>query len=148
MLCDHDHGQGLLEPNHNLQVPKRPSKPQVFLYNTQSTDRMYRKGIAILSREAVVYLDSSSICANGELLDTKLILRRRRDATPQEDDDRAVSFGPGGMADAVKASAGPDVHIEYDRLACRNSICLPMPILTLTRVSSSMVLMIGILLEW
>lgn len=82
MLYDHDHGQGLLEPNHNLQVPKHPSKPHVFLYNTQSTDRMYRKRIAILFREAVIYLDSSSICAHGELLDTRLILRRRRNATP------------------------------------------------------------------
>ena len=72
---------------------------------------MYRKGIAILFREAVLYLDSSSICANGELLDTRLSLRRRRDATPQEDDDRAVSFGPGRMADAVKVSAGPDAYI-------------------------------------
>lgn len=53
------------------------------------------------------------------------------------------------MADAVKALADRRVLMsECDRFAYRNSICLPMPTLTLTSVSSSMVLMIGILLEW
>lgn len=104
MLCDHGHGQGLLEPSHKLQVPEHLIKPHVFLYDTRSTDRVYRKWIAILLRECIVYLYSSSVCAHGELFDTRLILRRGRNATPQEDDDRAVSFWPVRMADAVNLS--------------------------------------------
>ena len=100
-------------------------------------------------RESVIYLDSYSICANGEFLETRITLRRGRNAALQENDDRATSFWPGRIANAAKVSAGHRPFIfGYDRFAYRNSTCLPMPTLTFTTVSSSMVLMIGILLEW
>lgn len=67
---------------------------------------MDRKWKAILSRESITYLDSSSICANGEILDTRFVRFRSRNAAPQEDDDRAVSLWPRRMANAAKVSAG------------------------------------------
>lgn len=110
---------------------------------------MYRQWIAILCRESVIYLDSRSICANGEIFETRFILPRCRNAGPQENDGRAISVWPGRLSNAAKVSVGPRVFIfGCDRVAYRNSTCLPMPTLTLTRVSSSMVLMIGLSLEW
>ncbi len=110
---------------------------------------MYRKWVAVLFRESVVDLDSSSICANGEFSDRRFILRRGRNAPLQEDDDRAISFWPRRMANTAIASAGHGFScLDVTQCTYRSSTCLPMPTLTLTRVSSSIVLIIGILLEW
>lgn len=66
---------------------------------------MYRKWIAILCREPIIYLNSSGICANGEIFEMRFTLRRRRNAAPQEDDDGAITFWPGRIANAAKVSA-------------------------------------------
>lgn len=102
MMCARDHGQGLLEPNHILRVPKYPIKPHIFLYNIQSTDRMYRDWIADMLRKSVVHLDNSSIGANGEIFDIGVVLSRGRNAPLQEDNDRDIGFGPRWMTNPEK----------------------------------------------
>lgn len=59
----------------------------------------------MLLRKSVNYLDNCSICAKGETIDVTFILRRGRNAAPQEEDDGAISFWPWRMANAAKVSA-------------------------------------------
>ena len=69
---------------------------------------MYRKWVAIVVRESVIYLDSNRICTNGEVFDTIaiFILHRCGNTTPQEDNDWAMSFWPGWLANAAMISVG------------------------------------------
>ena len=69
---------------------------------------MYRKWVAIEVRESVAYLDSNRICTNGEIFDTIaiFILQRCRNTAPEEDNDRAMSFWPGWLANAAIISVG------------------------------------------
>ena len=63
---------------------------------------MYWNWIAIFGPESIHYLDSGSICAKGELFEKRFILRRCRNAGPQEDDDRAIESWPGRLTDPSK----------------------------------------------
>lgn len=78
--------------------------------------------ISIVLRESVIYLDSSGICAKGEMFDTRPVLHRCRYATFQEDNDRAINFRPGGITDSANVLAGHTVNtLRCDQLAYRNS---------------------------
>ena len=78
---------------------------------------MYWNWVAIIRRESVIYLDSGSVCAKGELFEERSILCRCRNAGSQEDDDRAIKSWPGRLTDPAKVSV-----IRY---LCFDVMCSP-----------------------
>ena len=110
---------------------------------------MYWNWVAIIRRESVIYLDSGSVCAKGELFEKRSILCRCRNAGPQEDDDWAIKSWPGRLTDPAKVSVGHTLLVlRCNVFTYRNSTGLPMPTLTLTRLSSSIFLTLGVPFEW
>ena len=110
---------------------------------------MYWNWVAIFRRESIVDLDSGSVCAKGELFEKRFILRRCRNARPQEDDDRAIKSWPGRLTNPTKALVGCMLFVlRCNEFTYRNSTGFPMPTLTLTRLSSSIFLTLGVPFAW